>query len=261
MKLSKGKIAFIVILVLTVIIIAASIKPTNTVKNVYSGHSGGYTAIDYLDGAVFDMPTSMLGDVSSIQKFDENDETYMNGAWLLKKDHDTYLMFQNNFLYVIVAKGTTFNIDKKDPWAALKKSAITNSGEDWFSRDGKNKMKSASNNGAVKYVYPVIGDISLNPTVYGRYIGKLGIMTKGDVQYSIFAGYTGTTYEDVPDQIKSMINHIVESLSYTGKMSTDASESTDTPASGTSVATTPAIESRDVEQGTIIYNNVTPKLH
>lgn len=255
MKLSKGKIAAIVIVGLIVINAAGSIKPANKVKNVYSGHSGSYTAIDYLDGATFDMPTSMLSSVQSIQKFSENDDTYMTGAWLLKQNNDTYVLFQNNFFYVIAAKGTTFDIDKKDPWAALSKAAITNVGEDWFYRDGKNKCRSASRNGVTKYVYPVLGDVTLNSTVYGRYIGKLGVMTKGDAQYAIFAGYAGTEYDKVPAKLRDIINHIVESLAYTGKMSTDVSGTTDLPATDTTIATGDAIEPNEIEQGTIIHND------
>ncbi len=236
----KKKIIIVAVVVLFIFYMLSNRKPSLSGKPVFESHAENNANINYIDGVSFDVPSAITQNATTVQSLDGDAQQYTDGAWILKQDNSLYMMFHDGDLYIIASKGKIFSLGD-NAWDSIEGTAITTGGEDWFKRYDKSDYASGKSNGATKYVFPVQGNIQVNPQVFGDFVGKLAVLERDGEQWCLFAGGYGTDWASLNPSVQGFISHTVASLQYTGEHSEDPEESssdiqTETPtASGTVV--------------------------
>ena len=83
----------------------------------------------------------------------------------------------------------------------------------YMSKEGKSfdyNEKKGSN--AYKFIGNTVMQAVLTNNLYGDFVGKVSVITDGDTEWSVFAGFAGTDYKSIKKDYKEALEHIAKSL-------------------------------------------------
>lgn len=182
--------------------------------SVYESSQSGYTKVNSINGAVFDMPEQFLSQsmmISTISK----DGDYGEGTYLYK-DNKTYLLFNVKQVVVAVETGTNFDMSSKDIPNEIMNHTVNGV---WMEKyQDKISYSSGKKSGAYKILAKVKGNISITPQYYGKYTGFFACVQKDGLQSAIFAGANLDDDEKMTADQERILKHIVKSFQISENM-------------------------------------------
>lgn len=178
--------------------------------SLYEDNKSDYTQVTAVDGVVFDMPEAYLSAATAVTAI-SNEVDYGTDTYLYKDGSANYLMFNIGYVVVAVKSGTTFDLyNTADVEASVTGNDINGI---WLRCDGKNlEYKETGKEDNYKLIADVIGDVSVTPTVYGRFAGKLAYVSSDSYECSMFVGILGDSNEELSTSEQRVVEHIAKSL-------------------------------------------------
>lgn len=196
-------------------------------KSLYTETDSSETPITSVEGVSFDIPTSFFNIATPISEIADSID-YRNGTYVWQTDSSKYLFFNINQIVITVDNNTTFDMkNAKDKEQALASQDINNS---WLKKCGdKFTYQTDTTNDAYKIMATVASETTIINSLYGDFVGKFVSIQKNDHECSMFIGVPGSSYDEVPDNQKEVIEQIAKSLQYRGNIaaSTDSPDNTD----------------------------------
>lgn len=174
----------------------------------YKVNIKGYTLVQHFSGVEYEIPEKFLTMVTTISEISD-DTDYSQGGFLYKDDN-SYLLFSAKELIVSVQSGTEFNFNKSDNIEESIQSHSVNNV--WLLPEKKEIKYSISKKKDVyKLTAKTLGNVSITPEVYGKYVGKFACIEKGNEEYSIFVGVIAENNVMTTEQ-KKVVDNIIASF-------------------------------------------------
>ena len=214
-KLKTNRTMWIILFVMVAgVTIFSKIKEKGGSGHFVDGHKGGYIMTDYVRGVTFDVPESFIQNAATESVMSREDSEYLYGWWLIKNADTSYKLFNYNNVVIIARKGTDFT--SKTQSGELKDMLrVSNLDGTWFSFDEDEDFnKSGEDNGGHKILANVVGDVTINPQFYGKYFGRLAIVSKDGEEWSLFVGVCGSDYETLSAEAKNVVSHVAASFRF-----------------------------------------------
>lgn len=221
-------------------------------SSLYEKQPANYTYVTSVKGASFSMPENFLEAATAITNINK-DMDYSNSVYLYKNGETTYLLFDIDTAVIAVENKTTFDFLNTDN---VVESLENNSLDGiWFNPEGKKLDYSAENKGGeYKLIATVGADVSITTDTYGSFVGKMAYIQTENYECTMFVGYSGEKYDDLPKEKKDIIDHITKSLTLSGDTeyytaATPKDTENDTESTGSTEV------SEENKSGNITYNN------
>lgn len=212
-KPKTNKTMWIILTAMVIFVfIFSKIKEKGGSSSFTEGHKDGYVMTDYVRGVTFDVPESFIQNAATESTLSREDSEYLEGWWIIKNADTSYKCFNYNNVVIIAKKGTDFT--SKTQSGELKDMLkVSNLEGCWFVYDeDEDFFKSGEDNGAEKLLATVTGDVQINPQFYGRYTGRLSIVSRDGEEWSLFAGVFNDDYETLSADAKNVISHVSASF-------------------------------------------------
>lgn len=176
---------------------------------VYKTGINGYTKIyDAIPGFGYEIASELLETSTAITSLSGGD--YSDGTYCYKNGSDTYIIFNIKWYVIAVGRNTTFGFtDEASVPQKLEQNSLQGI---WFSPEKKLNFAQEKKKGAVKTVMNVIGEVSITEDLFGTFTGTLATITTDEGECSLFMGVAGTSYEEISQNNKTLINNICGSF-------------------------------------------------
>lgn len=216
-------------------------------SSLYEKKPSNYTYVTSVDGVSFSMPENFLEAATAITNISK-DMDYSNSVYLYKNGETTYFLFDIDTAVIAVENKTTFDFpNSEDKLESLESNSLDGI---WFNSEGKKLDYAAENKkNQYKLIATVDADVSITTDTYGTFVGKLAYVQTGNYECTMFVGYVGDKYDDLPKEKKEIIEHITKSLTlceneeYYSSLESDTEENTEA-----------ATSTENAETGNITYN-------
>lgn len=198
--------------ILTILLLSCVVFLSGCSGGMYEDNMEGYTTVTSIEGVTFDMPETFLSQATAVSSISQ-DVDYSEGVYLYKNGDSLYLLFSVTSVIVVVEKDTQYNLLDSDE---LEES-ITSKPLDsvWLKKDGKKlEYQESQRNGVYKVIADVIGNTSITPEVYGKFVGKFSCIQSEGYECSMFIGIRADSNQDLTAQERKIMNHIIKSFQY-----------------------------------------------
>lgn len=174
---------------------------------IYEGHDSSYTEVNTVKGALFEVPSSFLGQATAINTI--SDAENYEGLYVYKDGEAEYFMFQMDSIAVICEKGTSYGFkDAEDKVSAFSNSQIN--GKAWITENDDTKVETDNSDGVFKMLARANAAITLTTNQYADFDGYITSVDNGEYEYTLFAGATGT--EELTEEQDTICKHIAMSF-------------------------------------------------
>lgn len=178
--------------------------------SVYDNSKNGYTKVTSVKGVEFEMPETFLSKTTTLSSIDKNGD-YAKGTYLYKDGSSEYMLFNIEEAVIAVEMGTKFNLkEAEDVGRTITSTSVKGV---WLTgQKEKITYKINETDEIYKIVADVVGNVSVTPELYGKYIGYFASVQYGGYECSIFAGVKVPDGGKMSAKQKEILSHIIKSF-------------------------------------------------
>lgn len=181
-------------------------------KSLYDSGKAGYTPVTTVDGAIFEINSSVVRTATAITNISPDMSFEPNQTYIYKNGEDEYFLFNMSSVVLVAQKGTKFDLSLSNKAETVKSAGILGV---WFTPEKKNGLEYSEmtdSKGIYKMVATVTGQVSINENLYNDFTGKLSIIDDGSAQWAMFVGSIGDDYSKLDNATQDVLSYMAYTL-------------------------------------------------